>query len=274
MKVTEHCLDCLKVLAEKTVLLSGGDGNLLKQCHDMIENAHKDGHTPPSISNRMLKRIKDITGAHNPYAMAKKKEFDEAAFAVKNIKRLFGKTLEDLLKISAIGNSTDFFTENNYSNVCEGLKFYIDMDKIEKEIYIKNNDVLLLGDNLGDFLFDMPLVKFLREIGKEVYYAVKQRPVQNDLSMVDVELFDLKKIYSNIISTETEEVGIKPEDMKGKIKTLWDSDATVIAKGMGNYETLSEYECERPVIHIMKIKCPAVSYALQHEIGTYAVFCA
>ena len=87
--------------------------------------------------------------------------------------------------------------------------------------------------------------------------------------MEDVRMLDLKNIYPNIISTETDEVGIKPEDMKGIIKDMWDNDATVIAKGMGNYETLSEYEGIRPVIHIMRIKCPAVSHFIQVEMGAY-----
>ena len=115
----------------------------------------------------------------------------------------------------------------------------------------------------------MPLVGLLQDIGKEVHYAVKQHPIQNDLSMEDVRMLDLKNIYPNIISTETDEVGIKPEDMKGIIKDMWDNDATVIAKGMGNYETLSEYEGIRPVIHIMRIKCPAVSHFIQVEMGVY-----
>ena len=269
MRVTKHCLDCLKGLAEKTVRLSGGSDILLIQCNNMIEQHHKKGYTPPYIANNILKHIKNITGSYNPYAKAKIKEFEDAKIAATSIKSYFPKTLEGVLKISAIGNSTDFFTENCFADKAEGLKFHIDMDKIQKEIYIKNNKVLLLGDNLGDFLFDMPLVGLLQDIGKEVHYAVKQHPIQNDLSMEDVRMLDLKNIYPNIISTETDEVGIKPEDMKGIIKDMWDNDATVIAKGMGNYETLSEYEGIRPVIHIMRIKCPAVSHFIQVEMGVH-----
>jgi len=269
MKVTQHCLNCLKGLVEKTVRLSGGDDNLLTQCHIMIEKYHKKDHTPPHVANNILKHIKNITGAYDPYAQAKRKEFEMAKIAAKDIKSYFPKTLEGVLKISAIGNSTDFFTENCFADRAEGLKFHIDIDKIQKEIYIKNNKVLLLGDNISDFLFDMPLVGLLQDIGKEVHYAVKKHPIQNDLSMEDVRMLDLKNIFSNIISTETDEVGIKPEDMKGSIKDMWDDGATVIAKGMGNYETLSEYEGTRPVIHIMKVKCPAVSLFLQIEMGVY-----
>jgi damage-control phosphatase, subfamily I len=269
MKVTEHCLDCLKGLAWKTIQLSGGKGDLLSHCHDMIEESHDKGHTPPGISNKLLKHIKHTTGAYDPYALAKAKEFEEAGKAFAELIAVFPETMEGLLKMSALGNSMDFFTEYSYDTKTEALNFYGDIDKIEKEIYIKNKDVLLLGDNVGDFIFDMPLVKFLQDRGKTVYYAVKEHPVQNDLSIADVERFKLKTLYPNIISTGTDEVGLRREEMKGKVKELWEADATVIAKGMGNYETLSEYSGERTVIHIMKVKCPAVSRSAQHEIGTY-----
>ncbi len=93
--------------------------------------------------------------------------------------------------------------------------------------------------------------------------------MQNDLSMVDVIKFNLRKMFDNIISTGTDEVGIRREDMKGKIKDLWEGDAVVIAKGMGNYETISEFHTERPVIYIMKVKCPTVGDAVNKKVGTY-----
>jgi hypothetical protein len=78
------------------------------------------------------------------------------------------------------------------------------------------------------------------------------------------------KTFDNIISSGTDEVGMRRDAMKGKIKDLWENeDAAVIAKGMGNYETMSEYHGERSVIHIMKVKCPAVSRAVRQDIGTH-----
>jgi damage-control phosphatase, subfamily I len=43
----------------------------------------------------------------------------------------------------------------------------------------------------------------------------------------------------------------------------------VIAKGMGNYETISEYDGERPVAYIMKAKCSSVAKALGRNVGDY-----
>ena len=178
-----------------------------------------------------------------------------------------GDTFEDAVRLSALGNSMDFFINGHYD--LNNFKFAGTMDKIENTIYIKGKDVLMIGDNTGDFIFDMPLIEHLEKTGKQVYYAVREKPVQNDLSMEDIDRFGLHKTFGRIISTGTDEVGMKKEDLTGAVKALWESDAVVIAKGMGNYETISAFHNERPVIYIMKAKCPAVAHSIKQDEGTY-----
>jgi uncharacterized protein with ATP-grasp and redox domains len=115
------------------------------------------------------------------------------------LKNTFPYSLEGSLKISALGNSMDFFI-NSVGYDITGFKFFGHVDKIEKEIYNKGKEVLIIADNVGELYFDMRLIEFLENSGKKVYYAVKKHPVLNDLSMVDVIKFDLRKIFNNIIT--------------------------------------------------------------------------
>jgi damage-control phosphatase, subfamily I len=270
MKAMDCCAGCLKGLAEKTVKLSNADTAVLSDCYRIVDESWNVELTPPRIANRLLKHIKTETGVYDPYASAKRREFEEASGAIGRIKDRFPPSLAGAVKLSALGNSMDFFTSHGDGFDTEGFRFSGDMDKIEETIYIRGKDVLMVGDNIGDFLFDVPLVKFLEGKGKRVHYAVKEHPVQNDLSMADAVRFGFVQIFDNIISAGNNEVGMRREAMRGKIKDLWENkDAVVIAKGMGNYETMSEYRDGRPVIHIMKVKCSAVSRAVQQEIGTY-----
>ncbi len=270
MQVQDCCLPCLKGLAEKTVTLSGGNEEMTTDCYNLIDSLWGPDATPPGISNRLLKFIKEKTGTLDPYKLIKTQEFEEAIKAFHDIRPRFGNTLEDTVRLSALGNSMDFFVSGHYD--LNKFNFVGTMDKIKNTIYIKGKDILMIGDNLGDFIFDMPLVEYLEETGKRVYYAVRERPVQNDLSMDDADRFGLSKTFGRIISTGTDEVGIKREDMQGIVKTLWESDAAVIAKGMGNYETISEFHHERPVIHIMKVKCPAIAHATGQDEGNHIAF--
>jgi len=270
MKVTGYCIDCLKGLVDRTAVLSGADEAARSYCHYIVRRMWEEGMTPPSIANRILRYIKEATGVYDPYEEMKDREALRAKKAVSELWGFFPDTLEGALKFSSLGNSTDIFpdTHGGFSGI-DSLNFFGDMEEIAKEFDGKGKEVLLLGDNIGDFLFDMRLVRFLEERGKRVYYAVKEHPVQNDLSMKDVKRYRFNEIFDNIISTGTDEVGIEEKDIKGIIKSLWENDAVVIAKGMGNYETISEMDKTRHVIHILKVKCPAVSDNLGFPKGSY-----
>lgn len=267
MNVQDCCLPCLKGLAEKTVTLSGGNGALTSECFHLIEQLWTPDATPPAISNKILKHIKEKTGVLDPYKSIKTQEFEEAVRAFREVRNRFTDSLEGVIQLSALGNSMDFFINGQYA--LNNFNFVGTVDKIEDTIYIKGKDILMIGDNTGDFIFDMPLIEYLETKGKEVYYAVREKPVQNDLSMEDVDRFGLHRTFGRIISTGTDEVGMKKEDFAGTIKALWESDAVVIAKGMGNFETISGFHNERPVLYIMKVKCPAVAHTIGHDEGTY-----
>jgi damage-control phosphatase, subfamily I len=267
MKLLNHCHSCLKGLVEKAVLLSHGEDEILFSAYAMIDDLWNTGRTPPEIANKLLLFIKGKTGAYDPYLPIKTKEVEEARKTISGLKEAFPRTLGGFIRLSALGNSMDFFCQDGYAT--QGFDFSGDIDKIEKEIYTKGSIVLLFADNVGELFFDMGLIRYLENLGKTVFYAVKEHPVQNDLSMPDVERFGLRKVFANIISTGTDEVGMKREDMQGRIKEFWESDGVVIAKGMGNYETMSEFQEERPVIHIMKVKCPTVAHAVSRMVGQY-----
>jgi damage-control phosphatase, subfamily I len=267
MELLHHCYGCLRGLVEKSVALSHGNGDILSQTYALIDDLWHEGRTPPEVANKLQRFIREKTGAYDPYLPLKTREVEEARKAMDNLCEAFPKTLEGFLKLSALGNSMDFFCQKGYT--IEGFDFSGDIDNIEKEIYTKGNTVLIFADNVGELFFDMGLIRYFENLGKNVFYAAKEHPIQNDLSMSDVDRFGFTKIFPNIISTGTDEVGIRREDLKGKTLELWESAGIVIAKGMGNYETISEFNKERPVIHIMKVKCPTVAHAVGRNVGQY-----
>jgi damage-control phosphatase, subfamily I len=267
MKVTETCSTCLKGLAEKTLALSRGDDSAFKETMDLLGRLLEKEGTPPAIANSLLAFIRARTGEEDPYLAHKRGEYEKALDAVNRLESLFEPSLLGAIKYSALGNSMDFFMDDGFDP--GRFPFFAPVDKISEEIYTKEREVLILGDNIGDFLFDMKLVRFLEGLGKKVFYAVREYPVQNDLSLKEVASFNLRRLHDNIISTGAGEVGLRQAHIRGIIKDLWEGGGTVIAKGMGNYETISEYNGLRPVIHIMKVKCRPVGDALRQDLGSY-----
>ncbi len=270
MKTREHCHPCLKRLIQQVLSLSAGNGTMLERCYDLVEGLFSEKKSPPEISNRLLRYIKEQTGVADPFAEQKLAEITQARDAAEEFKDLFPPTLEGRLQFSSLGNSLDFFADSRYD--VANFRFFGDAKAIERAIARSNGNVLMFADNVGEFFFDVPLIRLLESHGKRVYYAVKERPVQNDLSMPDVNLHGLVALFANIISTGTDEVGIRREQMQGTVKALWESDALVIAKGMGNYETISEFDEERPVLYILKAKCRTVAEALDRRVGEHTSF--
>ncbi len=266
MKVRDYCMDCLKNLARQTVALSHGDASLVASCCRLVEALFEADRCPTFISNRLLKYVKSRTGAYDPYAERKATDFRQACDAAARVKGLFPDTLDGLFRLSAFGNGGDFFLEQSYDP--DHVEFDGDMAKIAHQVYISSK-IMILGDNPGDFVFDQPLVGRLRQMGKQVVYAVKEHPVQNDMSLIDVARFGPGEMRGHVISTGTDEVGIRREEMSGKIREWWEDGSMIIAKGMGNYETISEFDHERPVVYVLKVKCRTVAETLKTEVGTY-----
>ena len=269
MKTRERCYACLQDLAQRTVSLSGANGTLVERCLQMVDRLYSPSKSPTEISNQLLRYIREETGVADPFAAKKAVEFRRAREAAVEFRSLFLRDLEGLLKYSCLGNSHDYF-EGSYN--VSTFRFLGDVESIREGITSAGREALLFADNVGDFFFDLPLIRFLESAGKDVYYAVKEAPAQNDLSMCDVELYGLRDLFANIISTGADEVGVRRERMAGAIKDLWESDALVIAKGMANYEAISEFHDERPVIYNLKIKCRTVAEALGRNVGEHTSF--
>lgn len=173
---------------------------------------------------------------------------------------------EQAPQVCEAGSGGDFFVDHHYG--IDRFRLNGEVDKIEHAVYISRN-VVILGDNMGDFVFDLPLVALLKNTGKRVFYAVKEHPVQNDMSLLDVVRFGADTLCGEIISTGTDEVGIRKEEMAGRIKEFREDGSLIIAKGTGNYETTSEFDHERPVVYIMKVKCRSVAETLGRNVGEY-----
>jgi damage-control phosphatase, subfamily I len=267
MKVKSYCFSCLKNLAKDVALLAKADDQLLKECYALIDRRCSPEVSPPDIANEVLRLMRGRTGVNDPYRYRKSEEFNRALAAAPAIALSFSATLEGALKCSVMGNSVDVFMEPDYDTT----RFFFSgtIEKIDDEIDRTGRQALIFADNIGEFLFDLPLIEHLKERGKEVFYAVKQGPAQNDVCLADVERFGLRQWFSNFISTGAGNVGVKREEMSNEVRRLWDGDALVIAKGMGNYETISEFDHERRLVYIMKLKCLAVAESLNGTIGQY-----
>jgi len=100
-----------------------------------------------------------------------------------------------------------------------------------------------------------------------VGYVVKGSPVQNDLSVGDIRLTGLRLPAEIIPSPAT--VGFYPDRASPQLRERFARADLVVAKGMGNYETLTELPESGKFFYIFRAKCGPVARSLGVKVGDY-----
>jgi hypothetical protein len=140
------------------------------------------------------------------------------------------------------------------------------LDRIVPRI-LKAREILLLADNLGEIVLDQILLEQIKEAGPKLFVAAKPSPVQDDATLDDARALGLGKV-TELLPTEDSvgvDLGKAPKELREKLK----SADIILSKGMGNYETLSEFEVELKghLVYLLRAKCQPVASSLGVKKG-------
>lgn len=243
----------------------------LKLALRWLEELYSPETPPPIIASHLHRRIKKHCQNEDPYAPLKEKEIEIARRMAPKLLPAYEGDLKKLLHFSLLGNAIDFFRppEEVEAAFKEGLKLALDeSDEIARRLG-EARSFLLLTDNAGEVFFDLPLLSFLSERGLEVFYAVKPKPIQNDLSLPDLERLGLE-IPAKVVSTGAEMVGLSLSEASPAFRELYFRVDVVAAKGMGHFETLSASP-GREIAFLLCAKCVPVAKALGVDLNDYVV---
>jgi uncharacterized protein with ATP-grasp and redox domains len=168
------------------------------------------------------------------------------------------------------GNNIDFFKD--MKQIKEGLRMPVEFaidDTMQLERKLENaKAILYLADNAGEVFFDLPLVERLEDFAP-VTYVVKDSPVQNDVTLDDLEKFGLAEELSRVITTGTDTPGVDMAMASEEFKAEFEAADLVLAKGMGYWETLSELPPQGKVFYLLKAKCKPVADSLGAALNSY-----
>ena len=134
-----------------------------------------------------------------------------------------------------------------------------DIDAIREKLNSAKK-VAFLTDNCGEIVFDKLLVEQIREFKniEELVLVVKGEPILTDATPEDAEEVGLAQMFDHMITTEAFAVGLPIYDMPEELDTLLKEVDIIIAKGMGNYESLTHTDY-KPVAYLMRTKCKPVA---------------
>ncbi len=229
--------------------------------------------SPPLIGQQIHRLIRGLTGVGDPYHKVKQ-QFNNAALKLySKIRHLIIKSkdpLETAVRMAIAGNIIDFGVKSqlNETELEETINQCLSEELSGVQLGDFRNaineaeDILYLADNAGEIVFDRLLIEQLPI--EKVTVAVKGSPVINDATMEDAVLSGLPRIVE-VIDNGSDAPGTILESCSQSFKEYFNKADLVIAKGQGNYETLSDVN--KSIFFILKAKCPVISRDIGCEVG-------
>ncbi len=231
--------------------------------------------TPPQVAARVYPKIAQLLGVDDIYAEYKKEATSHAMRLLPAVRKRVLESDDSFyaaLKASVAGNVIDlaathsFSLEEEVERVFE-TPFAIDDSEELRDKLRSARRLLLIGDNAGEHLFDKLLMEQISDLypGLEIGYAVRGRPIINDITVQDVKEAGMDEV-ALIIDSGVDTPGFDPGRLSQEARKYYENTDLVIAKGMGNYESLNDTST-KSTFYLMKVKCNVVAVSLGREIG-------
>ena len=285
MKVSAACLPCMVHRAYKEVCHATDDPALrlkvMMEVAKLLAREFGPDAVPAVVGTKRDRLVKALTGNPDPYK-AIKEASNKAAMRIRPwaeelIERASGPygRFRKACLCAIVGNAMEFdilgheFGFEDLRALIEGAEENMAIDDV-KAVYDavrRARKVLYLTDNAGEIAFDVLLVHEIRSLGPEVTVAVKSKPCINDALMEDALAVGMDEAADHLITTGTDSVGLVLEWASSECLRAYKEADIVIAKGMGNIETLTEYKHDKPVAFLLYTKCETIADHLGVERG-------
>lgn len=272
MRVTKDCYQCLERQVYQVAEFASPNDEIrakaLGKGLETLQHNFLPYKIPTQIAGEVQRVIRSVTKCEDPYRIMKDEEIRVAAQLYEEVSPSYAHNFKSLVKLAVLGNTVDFFRDLTQvrAEMKKEVELAIDhVDRVEKRL-VDSKLILYLADNAGEVFFDLPLIE---KIGVEkVIYVVKDKPVQNDLTLKDLKMAGLKnKIKA--MTTGTDTPGMDWNLVSDEFKAKYDSSNLVIAKGMGYYETLSEEPVNDKIFYLLMAKCKPIARSLGVPLNSY-----
>jgi uncharacterized protein with ATP-grasp and redox domains len=229
--------------------------------------------TPPAMGQKIHRLIRQLTQIDDPYREMKQHFNSSALSLYPKLERIVAESkepLETAVRLSIAGNIIDLGAKSSLQTldvdktIEEVLTAELDMTAFED--FKKESDtaksILYLGDNAGEIVFDRVLIE---QLGPDrIIFVVKGGPVINDATMEDAQATGLTKVV-RVIDNGDDAPGTIFKSCSEEFRHYFEEADLVIAKGQGNYETLSDID--KNIFFLLKAKCPVIARDLVCEVG-------
>jgi len=276
MRIYLDCIPCFVRQSLDAVRLATDDEQIHEKVVREVLSLAADldmSQSPPLIGQQIHRLIRELVGVEDPYREVKKR-FNNAALKLysKMRKYIIESTdpLETAIRLAIAGNIIDFGVNSSVdeSDLHKGISESLtaDFDNLQMDPFRdaigQAEEIFYLADNAGEIVFDRLLIEQLPY--EKVTVAVKGEPVINDATMEDAWVAGLTRIVE-VIDNGSDAPGTILETCSQTFRDHFEDADLIIAKGQGNYETLSDMA--KDIFFILKAKCPVIARDLGCEVG-------
>ena len=275
MKVTPDCVPCLmkRVLFQARLLDNGCESEAVAAALKVYAEEYEEGKNSAAVATEVHRAAYEVMKA-DPYHQMKIDADRIAGEFLDQVER-FVDGSEDrfaaAIRVAVIGNIMDFgiglaierpeqFRERFQSLLDQGIGSD-DTEKLRAKLK-GSKSILYFFDNCGESQFDKLLIKEIQRMGVRVVGVVRGQAILNDVTMEDAERIGLDRILDRTVSTGLFAIGADLAKAGGDLKEELEKADLILAKGMANYESLSDQDAGIPKVFILRTKCEPVARSL------------
>ena len=230
--------------------------------------------SPPEVSQIVYSTISEITKIKDPYFKEKKEQNRLAMGLYQEIKEKISRSETPLFlaaRVAIAGNIIDLGINRKMGDVRTEIFSAMnspirinDFSKF-KENLRQCKQILYLGDNAGEIVFDKIFIEEIKKTGTpRVIFVVRGGPIINDATMDDAKFIGMEDV-AEVIENGFNAPGTILSKTSSIISDLFIKSDMIISKGQGNYESLSEEQ--KNIFFLLKAKCQIVAKTLDVNVG-------
>ena len=276
MRTFLECIPCFLSQALKAAKLVTQDNatheNVLRAV--LVEAGRMDlSITPPAMGQIIHRIIREHAGNRDPYIHVKDRSNSIMLKLYPGLKTRIDRSddpFETAVRLAIAGNIIDYavkkeLDESQIKQVIEdSLVAPLPQSSVDDfRLAITQADTILyLADNAGEIVCDRLLIeKMPRE---KVTLVVRGYPVINDVTMDDARAVGMTELVE-VIDNGSDAPGTILETCSEHFRERFNEADLIIAKGQGNYETLSDID--KNIFYLFKAKCPVIATHAGEEVG-------
>ena len=236
--------------------------------HDM--DMHE---SPPAVARKVHRMLRQMTGVADPYLEVKQRYNRLAMDIADDLEETVAGSadrIETAVRLAIAGNIIDFGVNSTVDeSVVEGaiarsLTDPLDLDVLTefKVAMAEATDILYLGDNAGEIVFDRLLIEQMPR--RKVTFVVRGGPILNDVLMADAEMVGMTDLVE-VIDNGADAPGTILEICSKAFRKRFEKADLIVSKGQGNFETLND--CQRDIFFLLRPKCMVLARHLDCELG-------